>query len=202
MCSSDLPVDEAYLYATHLLELAERQGVRVLNCPSSLRAWNEKLGPRLVQVAREIPSDSYVAVYHATAKEADLSALFALPLRLCFPRVLSDDGEMEFRWVKKPAAAGEFEPGAYGIHEPKKSHPLIRREEMSACFAPLLAFDDSGRRLGHGKGFYDRFLDGFPGIKIGVGFEWQYSVTPLPHEPHDQRLEIVVTELETRDFRK
>ncbi|MFQ6538435.1 MULTISPECIES: glutathione synthase [Aphanothece] len=39
----DPPVDEAYLYATHLLDLAERQGVRVLNRPASLRAWNEKL---------------------------------------------------------------------------------------------------------------------------------------------------------------
>ena len=40
----DPPVDEAYLYSTHLLELAERQGVQVLNRPASLRAWNEKLG--------------------------------------------------------------------------------------------------------------------------------------------------------------
>ncbi len=40
----DPPVDEAYLYATHLLEIAERQGVRVINRPSALRAWNEKLG--------------------------------------------------------------------------------------------------------------------------------------------------------------
>jgi len=39
----DPPVDEAYLYATHLLELAERQGVRVINRPAALRAWNEKL---------------------------------------------------------------------------------------------------------------------------------------------------------------
>ena len=39
----DPPVDEAYLYATHLLELAERRGVRVINRPASLRAWNEKL---------------------------------------------------------------------------------------------------------------------------------------------------------------
>ena len=39
----DPPVDEAYLYATHLLDIAERRGVRVLNRPSSLRAWNEKL---------------------------------------------------------------------------------------------------------------------------------------------------------------
>ncbi len=40
----DPPVDEAYLYATHLLALAEPLGVRVLNRPASLRAWNEKLG--------------------------------------------------------------------------------------------------------------------------------------------------------------
>ncbi|MFM7312532.1 MAG: glutathione synthase [Cyanobium sp.] len=40
----DPPVDEAYLYATHLLEIAERQGVRVINRPGALRAWNEKLG--------------------------------------------------------------------------------------------------------------------------------------------------------------
>ncbi len=40
----DPPVDEAFLYATHLLEVAERDGVIVLNKPASLRAWNEKLG--------------------------------------------------------------------------------------------------------------------------------------------------------------
>ena len=40
----DPPVDEAFLYATHLLEVAERDGVRVINKPASLRAWNEKLG--------------------------------------------------------------------------------------------------------------------------------------------------------------
>jgi len=39
----DPPVDEAYLYATHLLELAERHGLLVINRPSALRAWNEKL---------------------------------------------------------------------------------------------------------------------------------------------------------------
>jgi len=40
----DPPVDEAYLYATQLLEMAEATGVRVLNRPAALRAWNEKLG--------------------------------------------------------------------------------------------------------------------------------------------------------------
>ncbi len=40
----DPPVDEAFLYATHMLEIAERNGVLVVNRPASLRAWNEKLG--------------------------------------------------------------------------------------------------------------------------------------------------------------
>ena len=40
----DPPVDEAYLYATHLLDVAERAGALVLNRPASLRSWNEKLG--------------------------------------------------------------------------------------------------------------------------------------------------------------
>jgi glutathione synthase len=39
----DPPFDNEFLYATHLLELAERQGARVVNRPRSLRDFNEKL---------------------------------------------------------------------------------------------------------------------------------------------------------------
>ncbi|MBI3768213.1 MAG: glutathione synthase [Deltaproteobacteria bacterium] len=40
---SDPPVDDDYLYATHLLSLVEAQGVFVLNRPAALRDANEKL---------------------------------------------------------------------------------------------------------------------------------------------------------------
>lgn len=39
----DPPFDMQYIYATYLLELAEQQGVVVLNKPSSIRDCNEKL---------------------------------------------------------------------------------------------------------------------------------------------------------------
>lgn len=39
----DPPVDMEYVYTTHILELAERQGVRVVNRPQGLRDANEKL---------------------------------------------------------------------------------------------------------------------------------------------------------------
>ena len=39
----DPPFDNEYLYSTHLLELAERQGARVVNRPQAIRDFNEKL---------------------------------------------------------------------------------------------------------------------------------------------------------------
>lgn len=39
----DPPFDNEYLYSTYLLELAAQQGARVLNHPSAIRNWNEKL---------------------------------------------------------------------------------------------------------------------------------------------------------------
>ena len=39
----DPPFDNEYLYSTYLLELATNQGARVLNNPSAVRSWNEKL---------------------------------------------------------------------------------------------------------------------------------------------------------------
>ena len=39
----DPPFDMEYIYATYLLELAERQGARVFNQPQAIRSHNEKL---------------------------------------------------------------------------------------------------------------------------------------------------------------
>lgn len=164
------------------------------------KSWNHALAKPLLEAAKEIPRGGLVAVYRARAKEADLSPLFSLPLKFCFPKVLSKNGQMEFRLVEQPLSA-EFAPGPFGILEPTEKHPLVKREEIAACFVPLLSFDDSGRRLGQGRGFYDRFLEGFEGKKIGVGFEWQFSPDPLPIEATDQHLDLAVTEHGIRSFR-
>lgn len=163
------------------------------------RAWNQALANPLKEAAKSIPKGSLVAVYQAKPKEADLSPLFDLPYVFCFPKVLSRKGKMEFRLVEK-VSAGEFVPGEFGILEPTAKHPVVKKEEIEACFVPLLSFDGTGRRLGQGMGFYDRFLEGFTGTKIGVGFEWQFSPTPLPTEEYDQHLHMVVTEYGIRKF--
>ena len=70
----DPPVDEAFLYATHLLEVAEREGVVILNKPASLRAWNEKLsGLRFSQLmAPTIVASRVIELADFARKQGDV----------------------------------------------------------------------------------------------------------------------------------
>lgn len=162
-------------------------------------AWNRALAAHLLEIGRKITAGSLVAVYYARAKEADLSPLFQLPLRFCFPKILDREGIMEFRLIEK-LDPSEFHLGHFGILEPQGHHPVVKKAEVHSAFIPLLAFDDDGRRLGQGKGFYDRFLEGFHGQRIGVGFEWQHSPTELPIEGHDEHMHLLATDQGIRRF--
>ena len=64
---------------------------------------------------------------------------------------------------------------------------------LSSC--PGLAFTADGRRLGQGGGHYDRFLPRLRAgcVTIGAAFAEQL-VDDLPTEPHDVRLDLVVTD--------
>ena len=79
----------------------------------------------------------------------------------------------------------------YGIPEPENGIP-ISESEIEVVFVPLLAYDQKGNRVGYGKGFYDRFLNGCqPKKVIGVSF-----FPPEEHvdsEPHDRALDLCVT---------
>ncbi len=58
---------------------------------------------------------------------------------------------------------------------------------------PGLAFGENGSRLGRGKGFYDKYLENFSGLKIGVCFSEQIF-EELPMEPNDVFVDYIVTD--------
>lgn len=66
---------------------------------------------------------------------------------------------------------------------------------IDVVIVPGVAFTAAGDRLGQGGGWYDRFLDRVRPecVTIGVGFSPQL-VASIPTEPHDVRLDMVVTE--------
>jgi 5-formyltetrahydrofolate cyclo-ligase len=63
---------------------------------------------------------------------------------------------------------------------------------IDLVIVPLLAFDDRGYRVGYGKGFYDRFLEGRNTLKAGLSFFKSVGTIADPHV-NDVRLDLCIT---------
>ena len=68
-----------------------------------------------------------------------------------------------------------FTIGAFGIKEPVGKPHLGDFDVMAV---PLVAFDKSNNRLGHGKGYYDRYLSSHPCFTVGLAFSEQKNNVP------------------------
>jgi 5-formyltetrahydrofolate cyclo-ligase len=86
----------------------------------------------------------------------------------------------------------DLQIGRFGIREPKPECPAIRINRLDLLLLPGVAFDLYGRRLGRGKGYYDRLLTGVPGRRCGVAFDEQI-VRELPVERHDALVNCILT---------
>lgn len=81
----------------------------------------------------------------------------------------------------------------FGIQEPTEQAPLIRPEEIGLALVPALCYDEGGRRLGFGGGYYDRWLESFSGTTVGLCRECVLQRS-LPVEPNDLGVHVLVTD--------
>ena len=92
--------------------------------------------------------------------------------------------------------------GVWGIKQPKDDAPVV---DPDVLIVPLLAFDRRGHRIGYGAGYYDMTIAALrankPVIAIGIAFAAQ-EIDVVPITPRDARLDLVLTERETIDFRE
>ncbi len=84
----------------------------------------------------------------------------------------------------------EMEEGDFRILVPAGADQ-IDPADLDVIIVPGVAFDSNGRRLGKGKGYYDRFLDRHGIYTVGVCFHHQL-IAEVPSEPHDRRVDMVV----------
>ena len=63
---------------------------------------------------------------------------------------------------------------------------------LDLVLVPGVAFDLHGRRLGRGRGYYDRLLSQVGGRTCGVAFDEQV-VSEVPVEAHDVLLNCILT---------
>lgn len=140
-----------------------------------------------------------VALYHAAGSELDPSPLRGRlkPGQVALPVAVSRQGPLIFRLH---GAGQALVPDALGIPAPELSAPAVLPDVV---VAPLLAFDRRGGRLGQGGGHYDRTIANLRRMKrvfvVGLAYAGQ-ELPEIPLEPHDQRLDAILTETDYVEF--
>lgn len=109
---------------------------------------------------------------------------------VAFPRCDVETNTMQFYELLPSARLTE---GAYRIPEPPADAPLCTPDSRALCILPALSFDPTGARIGYGKGYYDRYLATFPGIRAGAIYSTMI-LRRVPTEPHDLPVSLLVTE--------
>lgn len=144
----------------------------------------------IAQWISEHPECRRIASFAALPGEPDLLPLMGIfkDRDWQFPSVLGDS--MRFRRVCHEA---ELQPGTFGILEPMTDCAEIDIRDIDLFLCPGMAFTPDGRRLGRGKGFYDRALAGSSprSIRLGIAFRWQI-VPDVFAEPHDIAMHQVI----------
>jgi 5-formyltetrahydrofolate cyclo-ligase len=124
--------------------------------------------------------------------------LAASGVALALPVVVAPDAPLIFRRAAEDAA---LVPDALGIPAPG---PEAETVTPDLIVTPLLGFDAYGGRIGQGGGFYDRTLASLRAkaqvFALGLAYDGQ-DVDRLAREPHDQRLDGVLTPSRLQIFR-
>ena len=170
--------------------------LRVIIPESERKSAASEVFDRLEKTAAFLLADR-IMMYHSLPDE--LSTLeflkkWAGKKRFYLPRVNGVDLEV------LPYEETRLELGSFHIEEPT-GNDVTDPSEIELVVVPGVAYDRRGRRLGRGKGFYDRFLQSTKATKIGVGYEFQL-LDELPSEPHDMPMDIVITQKTTIVVRK
>lgn len=167
--------------------------VRAALPPSFRESASRAIAARLVALPawREART---VALYAALGAEVDTAELARLALaagkRVAWPRTSPTGPGLSFA----SCAPAELVPGPARTLEPPADAPPISLQSVDLFVVPGVAFDAAGGRLGRGRGHYDAALSRIrPGaIRVGLAFDEQV-VAEVPVEPHDVRLDAVVT---------
>ena len=88
-----------------------------------------------------------------------------------------------------------LKPGAFGIPEPEDASETGTAEELDLILVPCLSAAPDGRRLGHGAGYYDRFLGGSGAAARAVCLCFRRMLCEeIPADERDVRIPVLISE--------
>ena len=157
-------------------------------------AYSHAICQTLTTLEPAIRAETFLS-YMATWDEVDLSEFHewatARGKRVCWPVTYPH----ELMEAAVPDTPDAFVKGKFDIlsPDPKRSR-ISPPEEIDVVLVPCVGFDEAGNRLGHGGGYYDRYLPRCPqATKILVAFEAQKLDAVCAGE-NDVTMDFIVTE--------
>jgi 5-formyltetrahydrofolate cyclo-ligase len=161
-----------------------------LHVELSVRIWDLL---RQLSVFKKAEYDNSLMVYLGMRSEVATTQFIKLPaiVPLC-----QGDEIVPFRLF----SLSELAAGYCGILEPKSDlrgerGRICSPELLSVVIVPGLAFDTAGNRLGHGKGFYDRFISKLKKTTITIALCCELQICEsIPIDDSDKPVNIIVTE--------
>lgn len=157
---------------------------------ASLEQRSEPLTEQLLRLESFCKART-VALYWSLPGEVathELVRRVAADKRVVLPVVT---GEV-MHFAEVAADLSNLQQGAFGVMEPRVGE-VCPPEEIDFMLVPGVAFDREGGRLGHGKGYYDRYFELYKGVAVGICFDFQ-MVDRVPCETFDRRVDMVVSE--------
>lgn len=143
-----------------------------------------------------------ILLYSPLADEIDTSEImkdaFSKGKTVAYPRCV-EGNEMVYHII---SSKEQLVSGKYGIREPMEDLPVYQNNGDNAiCILPAIAYDKKGYRIGYGKGYYDRFLSKFKGIKAGLIYS-DFVIDEIPKGKFDLRSDLIITEKGVVTFAK
>ena len=133
----------------------------------------------------------YASAGREISTEKLIASLYAQGKTVCLPVSLAN-GEMFFaEYRPETLCEGRFK----GILEPSPNAAPVEPAEGDIILVPALCFNRQGYRMGQGGGYYDRYLSRHKLYSVGLARE-ALLCDGLQTEPHDIRVDCVVTETE------